>query len=852
MLKRIYVGIVLIYIVSLYSLQAQAIKMQHYGEDEGLVGQIVYDIAQDHNGIMWFLTDKGLNSYNGVKWDYIAIASDSTLLPSNWHSKIFVDSIDSVLYLYGRNNLEKNVLLRFRNNELKEIKSFKISNKKGVKAEYNTNLKELFVAYESGEVVLFDTNLDTIKHKNKYDIIINNISYYKNERIIYTDKVIYTLDLEGNINYKKLGEWSENREIFLIKTDRTYKNQSIAITFDEVIRFENYSSQFYSRRPIKISEKHAIGSYPEAIQTSNNVLIILNNSQLFISHENRFIERVIHTEIDDPAWAVSLFVDSEEVIWIGSTKGVYKVDTFALTFFDKSVGIEGNEVTALEEFNNGDIFIGNNNGFHILNSEELYYTPLNDSKLIGKRLISAVHDKKSDYIWVAGVKAGLLKINNDGSYQREFKDTIYHVDDILLKNDTLYVVNKSSQIYSVYEDKLSFIGDINIKYGFNKFYIRKLVEINNEIYMLTNNGIYSMYNFDMLHNYNLDIYPKNVYDIQKHLEDKLLIGSPSGLSLFDNLSSKSDFITISNDYISVYAIMKDKYNQYWLGTNSGIVVLDKDLNISKTINIYDGLVSNEINRGALKETSNGDIYIGTDKGLSIYRYYYDDFKKNAPSIKIHFNNSRSINNNTYIYNLNDVVNFTYDLTSYYAIPTQEYEYRLIGSKDEDWKKINRFNVEGVNFYGLNPGLYSIEVRSKNKNTDWVMSDNSYKFIVQTPFYQTKWFISIIVLLSICLILLFRYTYLQRSIRKNLEIEVDHKTRALLESNRQLMENLEEQKEQNIQLQFNLRNALDRGIILINNLKTGNIEFDLIQPIEELNSSLKELFKILQRNMHDKT
>ena len=53
----------------------------NYTTEDGLAGNIVYSIAQDQDGIIWFGTSNGLSRYDGQSW--ISYDTHTGLLDSN-------------------------------------------------------------------------------------------------------------------------------------------------------------------------------------------------------------------------------------------------------------------------------------------------------------------------------------------------------------------------------------------------------------------------------------------------------------------------------------------------------------------------------------------------------------------------------------------------------------------------------------------------------------------------------------------------------------------------------------------------------------------------------------------------
>ncbi|NOU00097.1 MAG: regulator, partial [Gallionella sp.] len=44
-------------------------RWRNYSTKDGLAGDIVYSIAQEPNGVLWFGTNNGLSRYDGKNWN---------------------------------------------------------------------------------------------------------------------------------------------------------------------------------------------------------------------------------------------------------------------------------------------------------------------------------------------------------------------------------------------------------------------------------------------------------------------------------------------------------------------------------------------------------------------------------------------------------------------------------------------------------------------------------------------------------------------------------------------------------------------------------------------------------------
>lgn len=147
--------------------------------------------------------------------------------------------------------------------------------------------------------------------------------------------------------------------------------------------------------------------------------------------------------------------------------------------------------------------------------------------------------------------------------------------------------------------------------------VYSIIETNkNEILFGTSKGL-SIYNGLTFTNY----YQKQgltnncIYRFQKD-GDKIWIGTQEGVSLFENnkiTSFDSDFILNSS---SVYTIFIDENKNLWFGTiQNGVIFYNIKTKEFKHFNTSNGLMENLV--FSISQKNNGDILIGTVKGLNI-------------------------------------------------------------------------------------------------------------------------------------------------------------------------------------------------------------------------------------------
>ena len=256
---------------------------------------------------------------------------------------------------------------------------------------------------------------------------------------------------------------------------------------------------------------------------------------------------------------------------------------------------------------------------------------------LSQSTVETIYQDSKGYIWI-GTNDGLDRYNG-----YEFK---YYKHD---KDDKNSIAN--NYIVDIIEDKDGYIWVSTIN---------GLSRINPE-----NDNIKNYY----LENANLS--DNNLWQILYTKGDKFLVSSINGLNLYDKENDTFNRILFNKDELPsqfIYSLNEDSNGHIWVGTDKGLVELDKDLKLiksyedtigeSEVYNVYDDLkgnlwvctlgnglfrinlndksvknyksssnessiVSNTI-RDAINDTQ-GNLWLATDKGLCSFDYKTDRF-----------------------------------------------------------------------------------------------------------------------------------------------------------------------------------------------------------------------------------
>lgn len=271
----------------------------------------------------------------------------------------------------------------------------------------------------------------------------------------------------------------------------------------------------------------------------------------------------------------------------------------------------------------------------------------------------------------------------------------------------------------------------------NSGYPRRIHNIDNKFYIVTSSALFEIndkQNFK-------SIYRGNIYDVID-FDEKLVISTTNGLYVYESDSSTSNRLNIVNEppATSYYTSLKDQFGRYWFGTNRGVLMIDFEEGTQRWYDESNGLLGSEVNRGAFMEASNGDILVGTDKGLNVYRYEFDPAISKAPEVEFY----KTIINDT-VFELDtlalseeikaessDLIRLRFRLKDLYFDDSAIFRYRILkNGSASPWENLSASDDRSISLYYPTAAEYQVELQAKQKNSLWSVSTFSPKIIVST-------------------------------------------------------------------------------------------------------------------------
>ena len=272
-------------------------------------------------------------------------------------------------------------------------------------------------------------------------------------------------------------------------------------------------------------------------------------------------------------------------------------------------------------------------------SENYNFKNITSEDGLSQSTVETIYQDSKGYIWI-GTNDGLDRYNG-----YEFKQYKYN------KNDKNSIAN--NYIIDIMEDKDGYIW---------------ISTINGLSRIDTDNDEIKNYSSDK-NNGNLS--DENLWQIIYTSEDKFLVSSVNGLNLYNQEKDSFDRVLSDEDELPsqfIYSLKEDSNGHIWVGTDKGLVELDKNLKLvnsyqdsigeSEIYNLYEDLNKNlwvctvdkglfriNLNDKSIKNyksseskfslpsntvrdvinNSKNELWIGTDKGLCLFNYETEEF-----------------------------------------------------------------------------------------------------------------------------------------------------------------------------------------------------------------------------------
>lgn len=246
-----------------------------------------------------------------------------------------------------------------------------------------------------------------------------------------------------------------------------------------------------------------------------------------------------------------------------------------------------------------------------------------------------------------------------------------------------------------------------------------------------------------------------------------------GMCRFDPVSGKKRFYTtadgLSNN--TTYSILKDRRGNLWISTDKGISRFNPHTGKFRIFGPTDGLRIEEFNADAAYLAPDGQMFFGGMGG--VVSFYPDSLDENfgeghiSPLVITDFKVSgfpRFFKKAVYdmqsisLQKGDDNFSASFACLNFNEADKILYRYRLAGYNSR-WIETDHFH-RFVNFAGLAPGKYRLDIEASDRNGGWV-NKSGVEIIIPSFFYQTIWFKLLVIMLVLMMVAILVILYVRQ-------------------------------------------------------------------------------------------
>lgn len=837
---------------------------------------VVTAIEQDKNGMMWFGTKRGLNSYDSYSFeeynqtdgiinatitdirsvgDTLFVGTEKGLCiydVKNKKATNFFAETDSLIipdnhiYHISKPINGKVVICTKGGTSVYELgtKTFEIPKINNYFPDYEVRHIEYvehdeswLVATSNGLVIYRDEN-QSLRHLNYFGNYETSLPDNDLKCLCkISDEMVFIGTSNGICEFD-----AKNRNIKRIDLNALTRNKSLKLDVSNIIPFSD--------------KEVMIATYTNGLYIYN----YQNNTAIHISKFNKF-NAISENYIYD------IYKDDQGSVWVATFTGLNRFENNLAKFSTVSIYENGSmlSINCFMEMDDNNILVGTESGIKVFNVDD---KSINDFK--------AYFNSKENYfeslyvynfylsddgcIWVG--------TRNDGLYIYDIKaDEVIDVSEeyniAKLRHAVVRgtVMDKQGNMWVATNMGLCCI---NLKEKTHTFYtprkndkraipnqdIFDLLLDDEALYVTTSNGL-AIYNYDSddFTNYFLpdsltrnDVVRSNdFFDIVDGENGRYYIGSYSnGMLSFSPDKKQFKAAKMMGDLgTMVYAIVPDDNGALWASTSKGIMKYDLDTKETTNYDISDGLQGNEFSPNAFLKSKDGFVFFGGFNGFNYFKPEEIHLETTSPNMVITKLLSGDGKKHRYLSH-GDTIHLSYKYNSFeieFATLNLlrknmvKYAY-MLDNYDRDWE-YNTSNHRYADYNRMRPGTYVFKVKAANEVNQWMEEPVELTIIIHPAWYQTVWFnVLAILLLALAIFVIVK----QRN--KNVHQKREQK-RIISELETQMLQ----LKQKTLQLQMNPHVIFNT----LNSIQQYILNNDVDNAVSYLSSFSKLMRRILNNS-----
>ena len=579
----------------LLPLIATAQTYKYIGVENGLSNRRIFDIQKDSIGYMWFLTNEGIDRYNGKDIKHYKLIGENKESSSPIHLGWLYFEEKGKLWVIGKAgrifqyNQEHDVF-----NKVYKLPKTPVNISYG----YMDHNHRIWLCSRYS-IALYDTQTgETHQMPNELKSSITSIEQVDNDH--------FFMATNKGVRYVKL----ENEALQIVPLEPLDKIQAQI----SALHFHQESQRLFIGTFEKgvfaydIRQQRIIHSNTDLSDVNIARIRPLNRTELLIATEGMGIHKInVNSCISEPYITSSyksynemnsnnindIYIDEEKRIWIANyPEGITIIDNRYKNYnwIKHSIGnrqsLVNDQVHSVIEDSDGDLWFGTSNGISLYQSKTgQWHSFLSsfDHQLKDKNhIFITLCEVSPGIIWAGGYTSGVYKINKRTLSVEYFSPYLLSPDNI----------RPDKYIRDIVKDSKGYIWS---------------------------GGFYNLKCFDLSLN-SVRLYPgiNSVTAITEKDDGHMWIGTSAGLYLLDKESGRFQYVALQEETTYINTLYQAEDLSLYIGTNgSGVVVYNAKDNTFKHYHKDNcALISNNIY--TILPESDGHILMSTENGISCF------------------------------------------------------------------------------------------------------------------------------------------------------------------------------------------------------------------------------------------
>lgn len=753
--------------------------------DSGLSQSVVCKIHQDRQGFMWFGTWDGLNRYNGYDFRVYRYKPDDPSSISDSRAEEFCQTSDGTIWvgtISGLNRFDPHTETFQRH--LLELNASQTLGNNIVTGIAEASAGKLWVSTPGRGFYLYDPEEGALQHFLHDPRDSNSLSDNRIRAIVKSAEGTLWLATDYGLNRFDPERGEFRRYLFHPEDEDSLANRTQALLVEEDTLWVGTKAGLRRLDPVSAETVNYEHDPDDPSSLSNDFVSSIirdRDGNLWVGTFGGGIDVLLpsasgfeHYQADptDPSslshdFVSDLFEDDSGVMWVGTHGGGLNKVVRPAPFFE-TVGenpasrfsLSSPNVRSILEDRSGTVWVGTDKGLNRIDSNgtRVFRDQPSGPHRLEADAVHALLEEGSGLLWIA-TQAGLKRFDPQLEVFKTFpfESRLIGIRCLYLDNSGdlwLGTSNHGVLRLTAGSDLLKRfpIDGLRMEPGYAINIMRNDALNTSVLWVGTDgHGLFRVdYSSGAVQNYRHvlgesdSLSHDNISALQFDALGKLWVGTyGGGLNRLDTRSGRVTRFDQKDGLpnLLIYGIVEDDARRLWVSTNQGIVYFDPRQPIFNTLDVDDGLPSNEFNVGAYAKGSHGSLYFGSIGGLTAIfpgLMRRDDYAPPVVFTSWRVNGGPSSlgtdSGLTLPFN-SGVLSLEFASLDFRLPKKNRYAYRLEGLSD-GW--IDLGSKRELSFPNLSPGTYSLEVRGSNSSGVW--SDRTAKLQVQVlaPWWAWWW------------------------------------------------------------------------------------------------------------------